>query len=137
MKQRIEQRTLGAEQLRELVRDNIVIALVDRRKLYDPVAPPPGPVAASGRSSSLVARTADFIGRCVWGPPLEAGRGFVGHYVILEGHDACEYLVADPAREGGGVRVPGADVEAARTSLGTDEDLIIIPWDQKRAALSE
>lgn len=57
--------------------------------------------------------------------------GFLGHYVVLTGYDFATNEVAylDPALSlpVGDGRVSPDDLDVARKSFGTDEDLIRIP----------
>ena len=114
----VELRSFAPAEFRELIRpnDSIVMALVDQRRLYPPMSasflPPP--------ASSFLAR---FI----------AGKSaYAGHFVLIAGMDAAHdaYVVMDPARDDAAVSVPRADVDAARRSWGTDEDLIVVPRGQ-------
>lgn len=112
---RIERRSLSSQQLQDLVisGENIVMALVDRRKLY-----------SSRRRSvgGLIQTLAQWT----------ASLGYVGHYVLIAAFNAREqtYYLKDPAQSAEPFLVPSDDLDAARFSHGTDEDLIIIPWDQ-------
>merc|ERR1712087_50857 len=112
----IERRSLSPQQLQKLVSsgENIVMALVDRRRLY------------SSRKHSV----GGFVQTLSqWG---FASGGYVGHYVLITTFDAREdtYCLKDPAQSSEHYLVPSSDLDAARFSHGTDEDLIIIPWDQ-------
>mmetsp|Transcript_57869 Transcript_57869/g.132934 ORF Transcript_57869/g.132934 Transcript_57869/m.132934 type:complete len:231 (-) Transcript_57869:328-1020(-) len=112
---RIERRSLSPQQLQELVisGETIVMALVDRRRLYS---------SRKHSVSGFVQTLTQWI----------TGTEYVGHYVLITAFDAREhiYWLKDPAQSAEPFLVPSADLDAARFSHGTDEDLIIIPWDQ-------
>lgn len=89
---------------------HVVVALVDRRFLYRPVG---------------VVETC--LNYCF------TGTGYVGHYVVLLGYDAQRdtFRLLDPARPAAEPLVVAAsDVHAARRCHGTDEDLLVVPWEQ-------
>ena len=107
----IEHRTVNPNELVELLRvpqQNLVMTLVDRRYLY--------------KSS--------WIGRVFSG-----ASGFVGHYVLLVGYDAVRdgYYFHDPGRTPEPEFASSSDLHRARVAHGTDEDLIIIPWEDNHA----
>lgn len=110
----IENRSLKAEELASLVRpqSHMVMALVDRRHLYRQPTD-----TLSGFVDSVV---------------THCFSGYVGHYVLLTGYDdvRCGYYVMDPAKTAQAEFVPASALEAARRSHGTDEDLLVIPWEQ-------
>ena len=115
----IETQSVVSAQLQAIVGDgaNIVILLVDRRRLYS------GVVGGAGLVEALA--------QCVL-------TSYIGHYVCLTGYDAqtgC-YSVHDPAQaaESGLLRVHVADVDSARLAHGTDEDMLVIPWEQLATA---
>ena len=114
----VELRSFAPAEFRELIRpnDSIVMALVDQRRLYPPMSAFLSPPASS------------FLARFVAGSSNE----YAGHYVLIAGMDAARdaYVVMDPARDDAEVSVPRADVDAARRSWGTDEDLIVVPRGQ-------
>mmetsp|Transcript_50291 Transcript_50291/g.130903 ORF Transcript_50291/g.130903 Transcript_50291/m.130903 type:complete len:258 (-) Transcript_50291:311-1084(-) len=107
----IEHRSLSKEELCELMRprDTLVMALVDRTYLYKP---------------SFFTTHFGF------------SNGFVGHYVLLLGYDAPRdgYHLLDPARTAQPEFVRSCDLHKARCAHGTDEDLIIIPWEDNHSA---
>ena len=87
---------------------HIVVALCDRRYLY-----PTGVVE-------------NVLNYCL-------APGYVGHYIVLVGYDAVSdsFKLLDPARPSTEpLLVPSATLNTARTSHGTDEDLIVIPLSQ-------
>lgn len=107
----IEHRKVSASELSELLRvpqENMVMTLVDRRYLYKP----------------------GWIGRYFSG-----ASGFVGHYVLLVGYDAVRdgYYLYDPARTAEPEFASASDLHRARVAHGTDEDLIIVPWEDNHA----
>ena len=113
----IERRSLSDGELCDLTRpphDSLVMALVDRRHLY---RPPPNSVSG-------------FIEGCFSSLGIQGG--YVGHYVLLTGFDASRdgYYIKDPAKPSEELFVHSEHLHAARRAHGTDEDLIIIPWDQ-------
>ena len=113
----IERRSLSDGELCDLTRpphDSLVMALVDRRYLY---RPPPNSVSG-------------FIEGCFSSLGIQGG--YVGHYVLLTGFDASRdgYYIKDPAKPSEELFVHSEHLHAARRAHGTDEDLIIIPWDQ-------
>ena len=113
----IERRSLSDGELCDLTRpphDSLVMALVDRRYLY---RPPPNSVSG-------------FIEACFSSLGIQGG--YVGHYVLLTGFDASRdgYYIKDPAKPSEELFVHSEHLHAARRAHGTDEDLIIIPWDQ-------
>ena len=64
--------------------------------------------------------------------------GYVGHYVLLLSYDAQRdgFLVHDPARQTvDGTFVASLDLHVARHSHGTDEDLIVVPFQQSASLL--
>ena len=115
----VELRSFAPAEFRELIRpnDSIVMALVDQRRLYPPMS-----------ASFLSPPASSFLARFVAGRSNE----YAGHYVLIAGMDAARdaYVVMDPARDDAEVSVPRADVDAARRSWGTDEDLIVVPRGQ-------
>jgi hypothetical protein len=107
----IEHRTVSPNELVELLRvpqQNMVMTLVDRRYLYN----------------------SSWIGRVFSG-----ASGFVGHYVLLVGYDAVRdgYYLHDPGRTPEPEFASSSDLHRARVAHGTDEDLIIIPWEDNHA----
>jgi uncharacterized membrane protein YgcG len=107
----IEHRTVSPNELVELLRvpqQNMVMTLVDRRYLYN----------------------SSWIGRAFSG-----ASGFVGHYVLLVGYDAVRdgYYLHDPGRTPEPEFASSSDLHRARVAHGTDEDLIIIPWEDNHA----
>ena len=58
--------------------------------------------------------------------------GYVGHYILITGYDESRrgYYIKDPAKSPDADFVPSEAVDRARRSHGTDEDLVIIPWEQ-------
>jgi len=58
--------------------------------------------------------------------------GYCGHYVVVTGYDEQlqRYSVTDPAQSSAILLVSSDDFDAARLSHGTDEDLLVIPWEQ-------
>jgi len=110
----IERGSLSSETLQELMRphDHMVMALVDRRHLDRPP-----PTSVSGIVESCIARCFS---------------GYVGHYVLITGYDAERqaYHIMDPAKSHEPNLISCATVDLARRSYGTDEDLIVIPWEQ-------
>uniref|UniRef100_A0A7S4B0T1 Guanylyl cyclase n=1 Tax=Chrysotila carterae TaxID=13221 RepID=A0A7S4B0T1_CHRCT len=110
----IERASLSSQQLQELVVSdvNIVMVLVDRRRLYR---------SAGDSINGLV----ESLSQCIVG-------SYVGHYVLITGYNEgrAEYNLMDPARSGDELSVRADDLNAARLSHGTDEDIIVIPWDQ-------
>jgi len=111
----IERRSIKGEELQGIMkpRDHMVMALVDRRFLYRPPS-------VSGMVESV-------ISRCF--------SGYVGHYILITGYDEKRrgYFIMDPAKASDTPDVnfvPCDAVDRARRSHGTDEDLVIIPWEQ-------
>jgi len=103
--------SLSAVELWNTLRDEqLVIALVDARELYSAAAADEADEGGGRRDS----------------------RGFAGHYVVLAGIDDCteSYVVKDPGREEEELLVPATRLERARRASGTDEDLILLPFDQ-------
>jgi hypothetical protein len=100
----IDKRSVDVSEILECVqRGGMVITLVDKRLL------PTGSTIARLIHQQLAA-------------------GFVGHYVIVCGHNPrtrC-VLITDPACGDGRTAVPIAEYEAARKAFGTDEDLLLI-----------
>jgi hypothetical protein len=169
----IEYRSLSPSELRSLCGGgahtrggNLVIGLVDGRRLYRPaqtsdqadtaggagigrgdtgaeVAASSIPVGASGPFRRLwvgtglnqhVASVLNAIraaANSVCNDCLGAG-GYVGHYVLITSYDSKRrgYYILDPAGVDGLAFIPDEAMSAARRSHGTDEDLLIIPWDQ-------
>ena len=91
------------------------MALVDRRYLYRP------------RGTSVLG-LAEMAETCF----SQCFSGYVGHYVLITGYDAAAggYFVSDPAKPSGRAFVHARDLDTARRSHGTDEDLIVIPLGQ-------
>ena len=94
------------------------------------VAPRPSRLVShrAPMSAFLPPPASSFLARFVAGRSNE----YAGHYVLIAGMDAARdaYVVMDPARDDAEVSVPRADVDAARRSWGTDEDLIVVPRGQ-------
>ena len=100
----IDKRSVDVSEILECVqRGGMVITLVDKRLL------PTGSTIARLIHQQLAA-------------------GFVGHYVIVCGHQPRTQcvLITDPACGEGRTAVPIAEYEAARKAFGTDEDLLLI-----------
>ena len=59
----------------------------------------------------------------------------MGHYVLLVGYDAVRdgYYLHDPGRTPEPEFASSSDLHRARVAHGTDEDLIIIPWEDNHA----
>lgn len=111
---KIERRSLKPDELQKLLKphDHMVMALVDRRYLYRAPA------------SSVSGRVESALARCF--------TGYVGHYILITGYDESRrgYYIKDPAKSPDADFVPSEAVDRARRSHGTDEDLVIIPWEQ-------
>ena len=121
----VSKRTLGATELWNLLVDDesMLMALVDVRKLYPErytSRPPSNGGGGNGRSGRHSAGDAE-------------APGYSGHYVLLVGVDEAQdgYLIRDPARAEETTLVPSEALHAARRAHGTDEDLVIIPLDQR------
>mmetsp|Transcript_38162 Transcript_38162/g.63084 ORF Transcript_38162/g.63084 Transcript_38162/m.63084 type:complete len:240 (+) Transcript_38162:77-796(+) len=118
---RVEHRSISTEQLRQLVgpEDNIIVALVDHRRLY---RPPLG----------FVGGLVDALSQCLFG-------GYAGHYVLVTAYDDHKrgYYIKDPAKSSQSMLVNSDDLDAARLSHGTDEDLLVIPWSQRPRAAAQ
>ena len=116
----IQRRSMSPDEMRELVRphDKLVMALVDRRLLYR---------ASTSTVSSIVE---SVLSHCF------AGGGYVGHYVLITGFDDARqgYVIKDPGGASETCVVDRDDLDAARRSHGTDEDLLVIPWAQPKIA---
>ena len=99
------------------------MALVDRRYLYR--APP--------KSFS------SFLESCFSLLHDSFNGGYIGHYVLLTGFDEARdgYYLLDPAKQCDDLFVHSEHLHAARRAHGTDEDLIVIPWDQPAAEPGE
>lgn len=115
----IERGSLSQAELASLVsgQQHLVMALVDRRLLHRPAA------SVSGLVESWLQ---GYLG--------QGYSGYVGHYVLLHEYDAARdgFLYNDPARrEAGPVFIGASELDAARKAHGTDEDVLIIPWDVK------
>lgn len=115
----IERRSMSDTELCNLMRphDSLVMALVDRRYLY------------RGDTSSVTG----FVESCFAGL---IGHGYVGHYVLITGFDESRdgYYIKDPAKQSDGLFVPSRHLNTARRAHGTDEDLLVIPWEQQHMA---
>ena len=61
--------------------------------------------------------------------PWISNRGYAGHYVLLVGVDGEDFLVKDPARKEDCLLLPIALVDRARRAHGTDEDLLLVPFE--------
>ena len=114
------------------------MALVDRRYLYNRA------------SYSILGIIDGAIARCFYGMPRtnciilsEAPSqlrctlnlaGYIGHYILITGYDERRkgYYIKDPARSAGIDFVSFDSIEKARLSRGTDEDLLVIPWEQAK-----
>eukprot|EP00325_Prymnesiales_sp_UTEX-LB-985_P005857 CAMPEP_0174699566 /NCGR_PEP_ID=MMETSP1094-20130205/4809_1 /TAXON_ID=156173 /ORGANISM="Chrysochromulina brevifilum, Strain UTEX LB 985" /LENGTH=187 /DNA_ID=CAMNT_0015896927 /DNA_START=119 /DNA_END=683 /DNA_ORIENTATION=- len=111
----IEHRSLSQDSLAALMRtqDHMVMVLVDRRYLYP---------SSLGGVSTLVG---GWFSNCM--------SGYIGHYVLLVGYDALRdgYYLYDPARTEEPQFVHARDLHTARQCHGTDEDLIVVPWDNQ------
>lgn len=166
----IEYRSLLPSELRALCGgahtrgSNLVIGLVDRRRLYRPPqtwgeaeSAEPGMEHGADRDLAAGLTVVGHSGplRCLWiGTGLNAyvaagvsafqtlvrsvlsdclsAGGYVGHYVLITSYDTRlrGYYILDPAGDEDLAFIPDAAMSAARLSHGTDEDLLIIPWDQ-------
>lgn len=124
----IERRSVSDEELRELTgapHDSLVMALVDRRFLY----------RASSNSVSGFIESCFALLQDSWA----YSGGYIGHYVLLTGFDEARdgYYLLDPAKQCDELFVHSEHLHAARRAHGTDEDLIVIPWDQPAAVQGE
>ena len=124
----IERRSVSDEELRELTdapHDSLVMALVDRRYLY----------RASSNSVSGFIESCFALLHDSWA----YSGGYIGHYVLLTGFDKARdgYYLLDPAKQCDELFVHSEHLHAARRAHGTDEDLIVIPWDQPAAVQGE
>lgn len=115
----VERRSLTAVCLAAFLAagDSVVVVLVDRRALARP--PPsrtPSPVGGASAGAAPPHATASPDG------------GYMGHYVLLVGHDPADdtFAVRDPAGGPALARVPAPALDAARSAFGTDEDLLLI-----------
>ncbi len=96
------------------VAEHMVIALVDRRWLYH---------GQLGWGAGLFEHTFRWLSSAL-------GRGrFIGHYVLLIDYvaDADAFLILDPSGKSEPICVRADNLDAARLSYGTDEDLLVIP----------
>jgi hypothetical protein len=86
------------------------------RPLVDEPAGPPEPEPGSGMERARA--EAHVLG----------GGGFTGHYVCVVGlsHGADAYVVHDPGRDRGLLRFSLDELDRARLSFGTDDDVIVI-----------
>ena len=125
------------------------MALVDVRKLYPEryAGSQPGSRPPSNHNSPAAQRRAanggggsrpgsrNGHGRNGRAAAPAAAPEYSGHYVLLVGVDEAEggFLIRDPARaeETDGTVVSVEALHAARRAHGTDEDLVIIPLDQR------
>lgn len=116
----IERRSFSSREIQALMRphDLLVMALVDRRYLYR---------APTSRLSGFLESA---MAHCF-------GSSYVGHYVLVTGYDEARrgYHIKDPAKDIDSMFVTCEDFDAARRSHGTDEDLILIPWEQEKVGL--
>jgi len=78
--------------------------------------------------ATLVVLLIDVYGVYADAPWISA-RGYAGHYVLLVGVDGDNYLVKDPARKEECLLLPIALIEKARKAHGTDEDLLLVPFE--------
>lgn len=101
------------------------MALVDRRYLY----------RASSNSVSGFIESCFALLHDSWA----YSGGYIGHYVLLTGFDEARdgYYLLDPAKQCDELFVHSEHLHAARRAHGTDEDLIVIPWDQPTAVQGE
>ena len=147
----VSKRTLGATELWNLLIDgeSMLMALVDVRKLYPEryAGSRPGSRPPSNHNSPAAQRRAanggggsrpgsrNGHGRNGRAAAPAAAPEYSGHYVLLVGVDEAEggFLIRDPARaeETDGTVVSVEALHAARRAHGTDEDLVIIPLDQR------
>jgi len=136
---------------------NLIIGLVDRRRLYraaGAVSPPFGPALAAPVEARYEAASWSGLGGVRVGSRLGAGLssmisalgsaasgafgeclspgGYVGHYVLITSYDDRRrgYYILDPAGAEEATFVADDDLNAARHAHGTDEDMLVIPWDQ-------
>jgi hypothetical protein len=109
----IEERSLSSSDLSALMRpqDCLVMALVDRRYLYRP-------------SSGVPTLIHSWYAQCLG--------GYIGHYVLIAGYDSMRdgYYIYDPAKTAEPHFVDARSLNLARRCHGTDEDLLLIPWQQ-------
>ena len=116
----IERRSLSDAELRTLMRphDSLIMALVDRRHLY------------RQSNDSVTGFVENLFAHCF------SGGGYVGHYVLITGFDESRdgFYIKDPAKPVDGLFVRSENLNLARRAHGTDEDLIVIPWEQPKMA---
>ena len=88
--------------------------------------PHPTPIPPSSAGSALGAAFA-LLGR------ISPSSSYVGHYVLLTSFDRAKdaYCVIDPAGSAEVISVDSRVLDGARLAHGTDEDLLLIPWDQQ------
>ena len=116
----IDLRKVSLEELRELVAAHLVIILVDKGVLQ-------GSARGSGGGLLCAQGMCCGIGMASGSKP---GAGYVGHYLLLHGHDpkSGEFLARDPASPFARSRIKEARLDAARKSFGTDQDMVLVPW---------
>lgn len=119
----IQQKSIPLKKLQEsmLCGKHLIIALVDKRRLCSNVVW--GTAPALQRSSANCLSTM-----------CGCGGAYTGHYVVLCGYnaDTDAFLVQDPAAGCCHISVPSATFEYARKAWGTDEDLLVVPLNQRR-----
>jgi len=113
----IENKSVAEEDFVNLLRkqEQLVMALVDRRYLYRSA------FTSGGGVSGLIDSCLSY---CF--------SGYVGHYVLVLKYDDVRdgFLLHDPAKGPETIFVPSRDLHTARRCHGTDEDLVIIPFQQ-------
>ncbi|KAL9231397.1 hypothetical protein vseg_006630 [Gypsophila vaccaria] len=109
---KIERRSFNREDISILILSGkyIAIALVDHLKL-----------------SQSWQEDGDVTDLCL------SNLGYTGHYVVICGYDADkdEFEIRDPGSSSKYKRVYSKHLDEARKSFGTDEDLLLIPLEQR------
>ena len=147
----IESKSLSPSELRSICSGahtrggNLIIGLVDRRHLYHP-AVKTNSEALEGTDLNFGARLGSSIGNILTAfssiatGAFETGfstGGYLGHYILITSYNAQlqGYYILDPAGADDYTFIPDENLNAARKSHGTDEDLLVIPLDQPPLAV--
>ena len=105
----IQQRSLSPAEMQGIILSGLylIVALVDKRKVNHPWS----------SAAELC------IPQC-----CGLGSGYTGHYVVVCGYngDRGEFLIRDPASSSESIFISSENLDEARKSFGTDEDILLV-----------
>jgi len=126
-KMQMKQATVSDEELLSLMkmRHLAIIALVDAKKLCTEMCGCPSENFFDRKCNHYMSKSTES---CDESYETSKAESYQGHYILLCGYDDAsqDFLYRDPSKVGGVDRMKKEQLNLARTSQGTDEDLLII-----------